>query len=220
MNGRMPADVSEDRPSAARVYDYLLGGYHNFEVDRMVARRFIEIFPDAPLFMRANRAFMIRVVRFLREQGIEQFLDLGSGIPTVGNVHELVQEVNPSARVVYVDNEPVAVRHSETILQNTLNATIVQADLRQPEVILNRPEVGRLLDLDKPTAVLLVSVLLFVLDDEEAYGVVRSFREALAPGSYVAISHATEDGAPREQIEQAKKLYASTHNPVTLRARK
>jgi SAM-dependent methyltransferase len=210
-----------ERPSAARIYDYLLGGYHNFEVDRVAAQQIVEHLPDMPLYMKANRAFLRRVVRFLADQGIDQFLDLGSGIPTVGNVHEVAQQANPSARVVYVDNEAVAVRHSLTILEENPNATAIQADLRQPEVILNHPETERLLDLNKPTAVLLLSVLLFVTDDEEAYRIVRVYRDALAPGSYIAITHPTEEDVPPEKLEQARKLYAiyaAMGTPVNIRS--
>src|SRR5215204_5210407 len=137
-------EADPERPSSARIYDYLLGGFHNFDVDRVAAQKITEILPDMPLFMRANRTFLRRVVRFLTDQGIDQFLDLGSGIPTVGNVHEVAQQANPSARVVYVDNEPVAITHSRTILQDNPKATVIQADIRQPDVILSHPEIQRL----------------------------------------------------------------------------
>ncbi len=218
---RIPSSSSIDaeRPSAARIYDYLLGGYHNFEVDRVAAQQIVEMLPDLPLYMKTNRAFLRRVVRFLVDQGIDQFLDLGSGIPTVGNVHEVAQQANPSARVVYVDNEPVAVRHSLTILEENPNATAIRADLRQPEVILDHPEVQRLLDLNKPLAVLLLSVLLFIIDDEEAYRIVRIFRDALPSGSYITISHPTEEDVPPEQGERAKNLYAAIGASVNIRSR-
>ena len=215
---RQPSmNVPDDAPSAARIYDYLLGGFHNFEVDRVVARKLTEALPNMPLFMQANRTFLRRVVRFLVDQGIDQFLDLGSGIPTVGNVHEVAQQANPSARVVYVDNEPVAVNHSRTILQDNSKATVIQADIRQPEVILGHPETRRLLDSNRPTAVLLLSVLLF-LNDEEAQHAVRYIRDALVPDSYIAISHPTDDETPPEQGEQAKKLYAAIGAPVSIRS--
>lgn len=215
---RQPSmNVPDDAPSAARIYDYLLGGFYNFEVDRAVAQKITEALPDMPLFMRANRAFLRRVVRFLAEQGIDQFLDLGSGIPTVGNVHEVAQQANPSACVVYVDNEPVAVNHSRTILEGNSKATVIQADIRQPEVILGHPETRRLLDFNRPTAVLLLSVLLF-LADEEAYRAVRYVRDALVPDSYIAISHPTDDKTPPEQTERAKKLYAAIGAPVRVRS--
>ena len=207
----------DERPSAARIYDYLLGGYHNFEVDRVVGERFKKLLPNIPLYMQANRGFLRRVVNFLAKEGIDQFLDLGSGIPTVGNVHEVAQKINPSARVVYVDLDPVAVRHSEEILRDNPNATVIRADVRQPEAILANPEVRRLLDPDKPMAVLCLAMLLFVTEDEEAYRLVNKLSDVLAPGSYVAISHPTDDNLPREQTEQAKKLYGSTGNPVSIR---
>jgi len=134
VNRRAVDDVNTAIPSAARIYDYFLGGYHNFEVDRAVARKFVEILPNAPTILRSNRAFVRRAVTFLPEQGIDQFLDVGSGIPTVGNVHEIAQSINPSARVVYVDVEPVAVRHSEAILKG--NPT---PSLSRPTFASHRP---------------------------------------------------------------------------------
>jgi hypothetical protein len=216
--GPNPDESNVERPSAARIYDYLLGGFHNFDVDRVAAERITEVMPDMPLFMRANRAFLRRVVRFLTDQGIDQFLDLGSGIPTVGNVHEVAQRANPRARVVYADNEPVAVTHSRTILEDNPNATVIQADIREPEAILGHTETQRLLDLNKPIAVLLLSVLLFVTDDEEAYRIVRAVRDALVPGSYIALSHPTDDKTPPEQGEQTTRLYASIGTPVRVRS--
>ena len=221
--GTEPANAGafapEERPSAARIYDYLLGGYRNFEVDRVVARKFVEILPRAPLIMRANRAFVRRVVRFLVGQGIDQFLDIGSGIPTVGNVHEIAQGIDPSARVVYVDIDPIAVRHSEEILRENPDTAVIQADARDTQAILDHPEVLRLLDSDRPTAVLLNSVLLFLTDDEEAYRVVRTLRDALAPGSYIGLSHAAAESASREEVEDSVKLYAASGNPMKLRSR-
>src|SRR5215207_3091990 len=212
-----PTQLDLERPSAARIYDYLLGGFHNFEVDRAAAREITRVLPDMPMYMRTNRAFLRRIVRFLTDQGIDQFLDLGSGIPTVGNVHEIAQQANPSARVVYVDNEPVAVTHSRTILEDNPKATVIQADIRQPDVILSHPETQRLLDFNKPAAVLLLSVLLFVTD-EEAYRVVRSMRDALVSGSFISISHPTDDDTPPDQGEQAKRLYAAMGTPVRIRS--
>jgi hypothetical protein len=213
-----PSELDLERPSAARIYDYMLGGFHNFDVDRVAAQRITEVMPDMPLFMRANRAFLRRVVRFLTDQGIDQFLDLGSGIPTVGNVHEVAQWANPGARVVYADNEPVAVTHSRTILEDNPNATVIQADIREPEAILGHTETQRLLDFNKPIAVLLLSVLLFVTNDEEAYRIVRTVRDSLVPGSYIALSHPTDDETPPEQGEQTTRLYASIGTPVRVRS--
>lgn len=208
-----------DMPNAARIYDYLLGGFQNFEADRKVGQRLIEINPEAPMVARANRFFLRRVVSFLvRERGIEQFLDLGSGIPSVGNVHEVAQRFNPSARVVYVDFEPVAVYHSKAILQGNTNATVIQADARQAEFVLNHPETRRLLDFEKPLAVLLFGFLHFVTDDEEVYELTRALSCALAVGSYLCISHLTDEGASRERVEQSKKLFSQTATPIRFRS--
>lgn len=217
MSSRLPDNVQGEVPSPARMYDYFLGGYHNFEIDRTAARKVLEINPDTPLVMQANRAFLRRVVNFLLEQGIDQFLDIGSGIPTVGNVHEVARKVDPASRVVYVDVESVAVRHGEAILAGDPNVSIIEADLRRPAEILGHSEVARLLDLDRPLGVLLVSVLPFV-PDREAYGPVQTLRDALAPGSYLAISHATYEGAPVELVKRLEKVYAGTANPVNLRS--
>ena len=213
-----PKEIDAERPSAARIYDYLLGGYHNFEADRTVANRFRELLPDIPLYMQANRAFLRRVVGYLVDQGVDQFLDLGSGKPTVGNVHEAAQAINPAARVVYVDIDPVAVRQSEEILKGNANAIALHGDVRQPETILEHPDVRRMLDFDKPVAVLLMAILLFVTEDEDVKRTVRVLRDALAPGSYLAISHPTDDNLPQEQVEKARNLYAASGNPVNIRS--
>ena len=215
----IPDNIPLDRPSAARMYDYALGGYHNFEIDRRAGDQVATIFPDLPLALRANRAFMRRAVTFLVEQGIDQFLDLGSGIPTVGNVHEVAQAHNPAARVVYVDSDPIAVRHSELILQDNPNATVLQADARQPEFILDHPEARRLLDLSRPLAVMIVALFHFVPDDVEAYHVVSAVRDAVASGSYLAISHASTEGISRDLVQQMERAYGASAIPFKFRSR-
>jgi hypothetical protein len=215
----MPENVPHDQPNPARMYDYFLGGHHNFEVDRRAAEAATQIYPDFPLVMRANRAFLRRAVRFLVAQGIEQFLDLGSGIPTVGNVHEVAQDANPGARVVYVDTDPIAVAHSTAILQGNPNATIIQANAHEPERILHQLQDRHLLNLDQPLGVLLVFLLHFVSDDQEAHTIVRTLRDVLAPGSYLVISHGTADGMSSETSEQMGRLYSRTTDPVTPRPR-
>jgi S-adenosyl methyltransferase len=214
-----PDNIPTDRPSAARMYDYFLGGYHNFEIDRRAAEAAIAIYPDFALVMRANRAFLRRAVEYLVAQGVDQFLDIGSGIPTVGNVHEVAQRANPAARVVYVDIDPIAVAHSQTILQGSATATIIQADVLQPETIVNHPEVRRLLDSGKPVGLLLVSMIHFITDDAEAYRAVRALGDALPSGSYLVLSHATYEGAPEEMNEPMSKLYSQTTNPTRVRWR-
>lgn len=211
-------DLSLEKPSPARIYDYLLGGYHNFGIDRLSAEKVIEIYPDTRVSTHACRAFLRRVVAYLVDQGIDQFLDIGAGLPTVGNTHQVAHKANPSARAVYVDIDPVAVAHSRAMLRDVPNVTTIQADVRQPEHMLNHPEVKALLDFDRPMAVLLLLILHAIPDDEEAYGVVHTLREALAPGSYIAISHATYDKAPPDVTERMERLSASTPTPMKYRS--
>src|SRR3712207_4400993 len=173
----VPAEVDLSRPSAARVYDYYLGGSHNLEIDRRMAREAISLWPELPTIMQANRAFLRRAVRYLAERGITQFLNIGSGIPTVGNVHEAAQQAHAGARVVYVDSDPVAVAHSRAILAGDERTAVVHADLREPETILDDPTVRTTLDLDQPVAVLMVAVLHFVSDEDDPFGAVARTRE-------------------------------------------
>jgi hypothetical protein len=214
-----PDEVDIERPSVARMYDYFLGGSHNFAVDRQAAEGVVRAYPEFPRLLMANRAFLRRAVTFLAEAGVDRFLDLGSGIPTVGNVHEIAQRINPAARVAYVDLDPIAVAHSELLLRGNAGATVVRADVRQPEAILGHPAVRRLLDGERPLAVLLVALLHFVVDDAEAHALVGRLRDALPSGSYMAISHASYDGMPREQSAQLERLYRQAANPVQPRSR-
>jgi hypothetical protein len=206
-------------PNSARMYDYYLGGHHNLAIDREAADRAIKIYPGFPLIMRVNRAFLRRAVKYVTGRGIEHFLDVGSGIPTVGNVHEIAQQVSPDARVVYVDTDPVAVAHSEAMLRAHPQAKIVRGDLREPNVILNHPAVQDLLSAGEPTGLILAFVLHFVVDDDEALQVVRTLRDALPPGSYVVISHGTAEHLPADILDQLIRLYSTTSQPVRIRSR-
>ncbi len=212
-------DAGDERPSTARIYDYLLGGHHNFAADRVAGERMRVLVPHAPLVMQANRAFLRRAVTFLVEQGIEQFLDLGSGIPTMGNVHEVAQALNPNARIVYVDRDPVAIQHSASILEGNPKAAALHGDIRAPEEILQQPQARALLDLQQPLGVLLVAVLHFVPTDEEASAIVHLLRNRVARDSYFAIAHGTDEGVPRELVEEGERLYAQTSTPGRLRTR-
>ncbi|ANZ35931.1 hypothetical protein BBK82_07390 [Lentzea guizhouensis] len=211
-------EVDLTRPSAARVYDYYLGGAHNFAVDREMAERAMGMWPDLPLIMQANRAFLRRAVRFCVDAGIRQFLDLGSGIPAVGNVHEIAQAAAPDARVVYVDSDPVAVAYSRSILAGNELTAAVQADLRKPDAVLGSPEVRSLLNFDEPMAVMMVAVLHFVSDNDDPAAIVAGYREVMAPGSVLAISHATQDGQP-QQAASHQDLYRHTPTPMTMRSK-
>ncbi len=214
-----PESIDIERPSVARMYDYYLGGSHNFAADRQAAQAMIAAVPEAPLMAQANRAFLRRAVHFLLNAGIRQFLDIGSGIPTVGNVHELAQRSAPDSRVVYVDVDPVAVAHSRAILDGNDRAVVLREDLRRPEQILEHPDLRNLLDFSQPVAVLIVAVLHFVPDSDDPAGILRTLREALAPGSYLVLSQATDDGRTTAERQDANQVYQRTDNPLIVRTR-
>ena len=188
--------VDTARANVARVYDYWLGGRHNFLADQDVARAIAAVSPNAPLIGRANRAFLGRAVRFLAANGVHQFLDIGSGIPTQQNTHEVAQEARPGARVVYADIDPVAIAHSRAILAGQDDAAIIEADLRDPAAILDDPATRRLIDFSQPAGLLLIAILHFIADAEDPWQLVRTLRDALAPGSYLVLSHGTDEGTP------------------------
>ena len=207
--GQVPVGVAVERPSVARLYDYLLGGHHNFAADREMARKLLEAEPNARYIVAQNRAFLGRAVRFLLASGIRQFLDLGSGIPTQDNVHQIAQRGTPQSRVVYVDNDPVAVAHSKQILSGDGRAIVIQHDLREPAGILGHPEVTRLLDFREPVGVLMVTILHFVPDTDDPAGIIGRLTQDLAPGSHLVISHATHEAAPAAAAN-VERLYART----------
>ncbi|MGX1564390.1 SAM-dependent methyltransferase [Streptomyces sp. NPDC055506] len=216
-----PRSIDISVPSVSRMYDFYLGGSHNFEVDREAARRAMEFLPGLPKIMQANRAFMRRAVRYAADEGITQFLDIGSGIPTFGNAHEVAQAACPGARVVYVDHDPVAVAHSQAVLEGNDGAGVVAADLRKPQDILGSPEVERLIDLNQPVALLLVAILHFVEDEDDPYGAVAELRDALAPGSLLVLTHASYEGIPLppERAGGAVDVYEEIRNPLIMRSR-
>lgn len=210
-------EIDVERPNAARMYDYYLGGSTNFEVDRAAAEAGRGAMPDAETYARANRAFLGRAVRYLCSVGIDQFLDLGSGIPTKGNVHEIARQANPEARVAYVDIESVAVAHSRRILADVDGVTVTRADIRRPDTVLNAPGVAGLLDFSRPVAVLAVAIMPFVPDDAEAAAVMAAYRQACTSGSYVAVSHISQLAATAEQVAAAEEVMARTPTPVSWR---
>jgi SAM-dependent methyltransferase len=211
-------DIDVTRPNPARMYDYFLGGTHNFAADREMATQVLASWPETTRVARANRAFLRRAVRYLSTAGIRQFLDIGSGIPTAGNVHELV----PDARVVYVDLDPIAVAHSRALLADHPLAAMVHADLCDPERILDDEAVGRLLDFTEPVALLVVSVLHFVADERGPDEAVRRLGTHLAPGSFLTLSHASGASADADtgRAEEIAELYRRrTRTPGVLRSR-
>ena len=220
--GEVPPSVDISVPNPARIYDYMLGGNHNFAIDRETADRAMAAGQVSALPARANRSFLRRAVRFMIDQGVTQFLDLGSGIPTVGNVHEIAQHADPAARVVYVDNETVAVAHARRLLADNPNATMVAADLRDSDYVLAHPEVHELLDFTRPIGVLMVAVFHFIPDPADPVGIINSYLAALKSGGYLALSHYTQDGYTPEKRERARAglaAYSSTQTQVVPRSR-
>jgi len=213
-----PDEVDIERPSVARMYDYFLGGSHNFAADRELAEQARKIFPDAPYVVRANRALLYRVVLELCALGVTQFLDLGSGIPTVGNVHEVAGEARPEARTVYVDSDPVAIAHANAMLRDEPNVKVLHADLRDPETVLEYAAGPGGLDLARPVAVLIVSVLPFIPDEDDPAAVVAAYRDATVPGSFLALSHGTNDYRP-EAVGKVEDVYSNTSQPGVFRTR-
>jgi hypothetical protein len=209
---KLPA-VDPNVPNAARMYDYHLGGSHNFAADRAAADRSRAVMPWIADAVRANRRFLARAVRFCQREGAHQFLDLGSGIPTVGNVHEVARAGDPTARVAYVDNEPVTVASAAALLEGDPQTSITAADLRDPETVFAAPGVRDLLDLSRPVALLTVAVLHFVPDEDDPVGLVEAYRSRLAPGSFHVLSHVTADHDP-EAATAAATTYQSTANPI------
>lgn len=206
------------RPSVARVYDFYLGGSHNFASDRAFAREVLQVYPELTTITRDNRDFLRRAVLYLCSQGVDQFLDLGSGIPTAGNVHEVAHTVNPRARVVYVDHDPVAVTHSRELLTGTEGAVVISDDLRDPGRVLRDAVAVGDFDLARPVAVLMVSVLHFVGDQEDPAALVREYMGATVPGSYVAISHARSDGKRDAAATEAVYNRSRSPNPMQFRS--
>jgi hypothetical protein len=207
-------------PNVARVYDYMLGGKDNFPVDREAADQILAAFPEARDGVRYNRAYLRQAVEYLaREAGIRQFLDIGTGLPTQKNVHEVVRGITPDAHVVYVDNDPVVCVHGRVLLAESDEVAMVEADLRQPERILADPTTRELLDFDRPVAVLLVAILHFVADEDDPFGVVARLREAMAPGSYLVISHMLDAEERRNDTDQVRNVYSRASAGVYPRTR-
>jgi hypothetical protein len=212
-----PPGVDPAIPTAARIYDYLLGGHDNFAADRAAADYLTSVAPAAPLTAQANRAFLGRAVRFLAgEAGVRQFLDLGAGLPTQGSVHQVARELAPDARVVYVDSDPMVIAHASAL--DTGDATaVIQADLRDAGRVLEHPETRRLLDFSQPVAVLCLGTAHFIGGTEAGPAVAR-FRSALGPGSYLVLSHAHGDPQSREYAA-GTQAYSSTASGITMRSR-
>jgi hypothetical protein len=214
---RLPAGLDPNTPNVARVYDYWLDGKDNFQVDRDFAEKIIAIEPAAPYMARQNRGFLGRAVRALtQEAGIRQFIDIGTGLPTQRNVHQVAQEIAPDARIVYVDNDEVVRIHASALLGDSPTVTAIRADFRDPQGILSHPDLNKLIDFDQPVALLLLAILHFVPDDEDPIGIIRRYREVMAPGSHLALSCSTGDADPARAAKIIAE-YEKASAPAVLR---
>jgi hypothetical protein len=216
---RSAAGIDVTVPSVARVYDYLLGGKDNFAVDREMADALLQWEPEIRALAFANRRFLGRAVEFLAGAGIRQFLDLGTGLPSQNNVHEVAQRVCPDARVVYVDNDPVVLNHAEALLAKDESTVVIGEDMREPERILAHPDVQRMIDFSQPVAVLFMSVLHFVTDEQDPWGIVSTMTEPLVPGSYLTLTHGDLYGPPADAISDIQERYKKASAPLAYRDR-
>jgi len=214
----LPVEIDINVPNPARLYDYWLGGAHNFTSDRLLAAKVERTFPGVRDMVRVNRSFLRRAVLFMIDAGIRQFLDIGSGVPTVGNVHEIAQEADPGCRVVYVDKDPVAVVHSQQLLERNENAVAIQADIRDPEGIVGGEQTQGLLNFDEPIGLLNLLIWHFVPDSADPPGLLARYRDMIAPGSHLAITHLTDDGKPgvfRELVDESVRRGVDQATPRT-----
>ena len=196
-----------------------LGGKDNYAVDREAAERVKEAVPNTREIVWENRLFLQRAVRHLATAGIDQFIDLGTGLPSQGNVHEIARQVTPSARVVYVDNDPIVLAHGRSLLVDSPSTTVITADMREPDAILANPDLRALIDLSRPTAVLLVAVLHFITDSENPAEILKAFRDVLTPGSFLVLSHLTTDGPPPAAVAHTVEVYGGATSPMVFRTR-
>jgi hypothetical protein len=213
----VPPGVDPAVPSPARLYDYYLGGTHNYPADREAAERIRAVIPEMMDGAWANRGFHQRAARWIAERGVRQFIDIGSGLPTVGNTHEVVQKIIPDARVVYVDNDPVVLAHATELLAGNPTATLIQADLRDPDAILGNRELRELIDFTQPAGLLMTAVVNFVPGTSDPWGLVRRYMDALAPGSYLALSHGTSDKVPPRSLRTLYEIYERASEKVYFR---
>jgi O-methyltransferase involved in polyketide biosynthesis len=207
-------------PNVARIYDFLLGGKDNFAADREAAGKLARLIPDGVPAAYQNRRFLQRAVRFLAgEAGIRQFIDIGTGLPTQGNVHEVAHGIAADARVLYVDYDPVVISHAQALLATEPTVVAINRDLRNPDEIISHPALRALIDLERPVAILAVAVLHFIKDDENPYGIVDTLKGAMAPGSYLVLSHVTDDAVSGETKREAQGVYEHATAPVIPRSR-
>jgi S-adenosyl methyltransferase len=215
----VPNGIDVTTPNVARMYDFYLGGKDNYAADREAARRVLGAAPEVPLAALENREFVKRALQFLvREARIAQFIDVGPGLPTRSNVHEVVRQHNPEAHVVYMDNDPVVINHGQALLEKAPGVAIIDEDLREPEHILSNPALRKLIDFGQPVALCMTLVLHFIPESGNPYGIVACLREALCPGSYLVISHVTGDGRDSATLAEITSIYDRATAPLVMRS--
>jgi O-methyltransferase involved in polyketide biosynthesis len=210
--------VDPSRPAPARVYDYLLGGNQNFQCDREAAHRIMRRVPEVRDCAWANRGFHQRAARWVAERGVRQFLDIGAGLPTVGNTHEVVHQIDSRCLVVYVDNDPMVLAAAQRLLASSRRVRVVQADLRDPDAILGHEDVQALIDFSQPTALLMTAVVHFVADEQDPWRLVGRLVEALAPGSYLSLSHLTFDQKPEQSVQEFCAAFSRATEQIHFRS--
>jgi hypothetical protein len=217
--GFMLSEIDTTTPHPARMYNAYLGGKDCYPADREAAQAVLRAFPEVRAIARANRAFMQRAVKFLAgEAGVGQIIDIGTGIPSAGNVHQVAAEIAPGTRVAYVDNDPIVNVHANALLTGTGTTAIVLADLRDPGAIINHPKVTALIDFTQPVALMLVAIMHFITDREDPAQIIATLRDALPPGSYLVLSHGTADFHPPGTASEAAAKYDSAAAPLLLRS--
>jgi S-adenosyl methyltransferase len=216
---QVPPGVNPAIPSPARMYDYLLGGTHNFEADRELADQLRAAAPDLVDAAWANRGFHGRAAVWLAEQGIRQFIDIGSGLPTQNNTHEAVHAITPDARVVYVDNDPMVAAHGNALIAGDGTTAMVIADVADPDALLGHAELRALIDFAEPVGVLITAVMHFLPDESDPWALVARYMAAVAPGSYLALSHVTYDNMVPGQVQFSQEVYARSTTSIHLRSR-
>jgi hypothetical protein len=216
---RQAEDLDVTRPSPARIYDYMLRGRHHFAADAAAAERILSVVPEIKDCAWSNRGFHQRAAAWIARQGVRQFLDIGSGLPTVGNTHEVVQKIHPDARVVYVDNDPMVELHSKGIVDAAGRISVLCADLREPDTILQHPAVRRLIDPAEPTGLLMTAVLMFVADSSDPWTQVKRYVQAVGPGSFLALSHLTDDAKPPLAVDGFRRVFDHATEQMHFRSR-
>jgi hypothetical protein len=215
----IPAGVDPERPAPARIYDYLLSGDNNFRSDRDAARRIMALVPEIKDCAWANRGFHQRAARWIAGHGVRQFIDIGSGLPTVGNTHDVVRSVDTSCRVVYVDNDPMVRAQSEDLLAGVSGVKVVLGDLREPDRLLGDPELRELIDFTEPAGLLMTAVVHFVADENDPWSLLRRYVATLAPGSYLALSHLTSDHKPPRAVREFRRVFNRATEQMHFRSR-